>query len=68
MLTAMTVLVDLPDFISDHRPHGPLTGDASEPTEHGYMVVVSCSCGVVFMRWVTTGKAALELIARGASY
>jgi hypothetical protein len=53
---------DLDDFLQLHRPHGPLTGDATEPTPLGYMVEVSCSCGVVFMRWVTPQEAAVELL------
>ncbi len=27
----MTLLADLADFVHDHRPHGPLTADATEP-------------------------------------
>ena len=55
-----SLMADLDEFVRDHRPHGPLTGDASEPTPHGCMVEISCSCGVVLMRWVTPGEAALE--------
>ena len=49
---------DLPDFVTRHRPHGPLTADATEPAANGFMLTVACSCGVVFMRWVTPGEAA----------
>jgi hypothetical protein len=27
----MSLLADLEEFVTDHRPHGPLTGDATEP-------------------------------------
>jgi len=27
----MTLLADLEAFVHDHRPHGALTGDATEP-------------------------------------
>jgi hypothetical protein len=27
----MNLLADLTDFLHSHRPHGPLTADASEP-------------------------------------
>jgi hypothetical protein len=27
----MTLLADLEEFVADHRPHRPLTGDATEP-------------------------------------
>ena len=52
MLPAM-LLDDLTRFITRHRPCGQLTGDATEPAPNGYLVTVACSCGVVFLRWVT---------------
>ena len=53
----MTFFADLEDFVHDHRPHGALTGDATEPAWNGYRLTVSCPCGVVFERWVTPGMA-----------
>jgi hypothetical protein len=47
-----SVIDDLGDFIRDHRPHGPLQGDAGEPTANGYMVTVACPCRVTFYRWI----------------
>ena len=47
------LLADLHEFVSDHRPHGPLTADATEPAWNGYLLTVACPCGVVFGRWVT---------------
>jgi hypothetical protein len=46
----MSFDADLREFIERHRPHGPLTGDATEPTPNGYILSVgalsvSCSCG-----------------------
>ena len=61
---AMTLLADLPAFIVDHGQHGALTGEATEPTANGYMVSVRCSCGVVYVRWVTPSEAALELVCQ----
>ncbi len=55
-------LADLADFIADHRPHGPPTGDATEPAWNGYLLTVACSCGVVFERWVTPEDAELDLL------
>jgi len=49
-------------FIGDHRPHGPLVGDATEPVWNGYRLSVACPCGVVFERWVTSWDAALDLL------
>jgi sarcosine oxidase delta subunit len=45
------LLADLADFLHDHRPHGPLTADATEPAWNGYLLIVTCSCGVVFEQW-----------------
>src|SRR2546427_10640735 len=59
----MGLLTDLEDFVYDHRPHGPLTGDATEPAWNGYLLTVTCPCGVVFERWVTPIEAEGDLMA-----
>ncbi len=59
----MTLRVNLEKFIHDHRPHGSLTGDATEPVWNGYLLTVACPCGVVFERWVTLGDAMDALIS-----
>jgi hypothetical protein len=58
----MPVLTDLEDFLHDHRPHGPLTADATEPAWNGYLLTVACSCGVVFERRVTPEDADADFI------
>ena len=37
-----TLLVELEEFVRDHRPHGGMTGDATEPTANGYRLTVAC--------------------------
>ena len=32
----MTLLADLEEFVTEHQPHGTLTGDAGEVTPSGY--------------------------------
>ena len=59
----MPLLADLAEFVHDHRPHGTLTGDATEPTWNGYLLTVACPCGVVFERWVTLADAIEALIS-----
>ncbi len=61
MLAAM-LLDDLTQFVSCHRACGQLTGDATEPAANGYLVTVTCSCGVVFMRWVTPEMAQADIM------
>jgi hypothetical protein len=56
------MLADLTDFVEDHRPHGPLTANATEPAWNGYLLQVACPCGVVFGRWVTPQEAERDLI------
>jgi len=56
----VNLLADLEDFANDHRPHGPLCADATEPAWNGYLLQVACQCGVVFGRWVTPEDAALD--------
>ena len=41
----VNLLADLTDFLHDHRPHGPLTADATEPAWNGYRLTAACSCG-----------------------
>lgn len=36
---------DLKAFIAEHREHGQLTGDATEPGLAGYQVWIACPCG-----------------------
>jgi hypothetical protein len=56
------LLTDLAEFVHDHRPHGLLTADATEPAWNGYLLTVACSCGVVFERWVTPVAADADLV------
>jgi len=58
----MPVLTDLEDVLHDHRPHGSLTADATEPAWNGYLLSVVCACGVVFERWVTPEDADADLL------
>jgi len=58
-----SLLADLREFISDHRPHGSLTADATEPAWNGYLLTVACPCGVEFERWVTPEEADTDLIS-----
>ena len=62
----MTFLAHLEDFVHDHRPHGHLTADATEPAWNGYLLTVSCPCGVVFERWVTPEEADADLLRLAA--
>jgi hypothetical protein len=39
-------------FITEHEPHGELTGDDDEPTSSGYRLWIKCPCGVTFERSV----------------
>jgi hypothetical protein len=40
-----------------------LTADATAPAPNGYLVTLGCSCGVVFMRWVTPEETGRDLMA-----
>ena len=54
----MILLADLEEFVTNHRPHGPLTADATEPAWNGYLLTVAWPCGGVFGRWITANDAA----------
>jgi len=62
----VNLLADLQGFVSDHRPHGPLTADATEPAWNGYLLTVACVCGGVFERWVTPEDADVDLLGIAA--
>ena len=57
----MTLLADLEDFVTEHRPHGTLTTTTGELTPNGYRLEVACPCGVTFERWVTVVEPAEDL-------
>ena len=54
----MTLLTDLEDFVTEHRPHGTLKATTGELTANRYRLEVACSCGVTFERWISPGEAA----------
>jgi hypothetical protein len=58
----MTLLVELEEFVQDHRSHGGITRDATPPAWNGYLLTVTCFCGVVFERWVTPEEAQEDLL------
>ncbi len=38
----VTLLIDVEEFVAAHRPHGTLTGNATEPACNGYLLTVAC--------------------------
>jgi hypothetical protein len=52
----------LTDFVMRHLSCGQLTAETTAPEANGYMLSVTCPCGVTFMRWVTPPEAARELV------
>jgi hypothetical protein len=49
-------------FVTRHLSCGQLTAETTEPRANGYMLSVTCPCGVTLMRWVTPAEAARELV------
>ena len=58
-----TLLAPLTDFVHDHRHHGSLIADATEPAGNGYLLTVACPCGTVFQRWITPEEADADIIS-----
>jgi hypothetical protein len=52
-VNSVSLLADLEEFVTNHRPHGSMTGDAAEPAWNDYLLTVACPCGVVFEPSVT---------------
>ena len=62
----MNLLAEVEQFVRDHRSHGGMTGDATEPATNGYRLIVAWACGVVFERWVTPEeRRPIPLASRG---
>jgi hypothetical protein len=57
----MSLTEDVKAFITDHQPHGTLTGDAGDLTPNGYRLEIACPCGVTFDRWVFPDDATADL-------
>jgi hypothetical protein len=57
----VTIIDEIEAFIREHRQHGDLTGDATEPAANGYMITVACPCGVTFYRRVAPVDATVDL-------
>jgi hypothetical protein len=53
----VTLLAELEEFVREHRPHGGMTGDATEPTANGY------PAPAVFERWITPEDAQVDLVS-----
>jgi hypothetical protein len=53
---------ELEGFIQDHRPHGPLTADATTPTWNGYLLTGARPFGITFERWISPLEAELDLL------
>ena len=60
--SSRALFADLEEFVHDHRPHGSLAADATEPAWNGYVLTVACPCGVVFGRWMTPEDADRDLL------
>ena len=56
-----SLLSDVEEFVTLHRPHGELHAKAGELRANGYRLEVACPCGVVFERWVLPDDAAIDM-------
>ena len=54
-----SVLGDLGEFGALHRAHGVLIAEAGKRTANGSRLQVTCPCGAVFKRWVTSEEHAM---------
>jgi hypothetical protein len=59
----VTLLADVANFLHNHRTHGFMAADATDPAWNGYLLTVACSCGVVFQRWITPEEAAADIVS-----
>jgi hypothetical protein len=57
----VTVTEVVEAFIREHRDHGQLVGDASEPAVNGYMLTIACRCGVTSYRWIAPIDAVVDV-------
>jgi hypothetical protein len=57
----VTVIADLEELVTRHRPHGTLAANTGDLTTNGYRLEVACACGVTFERWITPREATEDL-------
>ena len=57
----MTLMAELEEFVTAHRPHGTWTADTGGLKPNGYRLEVACSCGVVVERCITPRDAGEDL-------
>ena len=63
----LTDLTDLAEFVQNHRPHGALTADATEPAWwNGYLLTFACLCDATLKRWGTLDEADRDLTSWSA--
>jgi len=55
-----TLVDELKDFVTCHRPHGELVAGEGGLTPNGYRLTVSCLCGVTFERWMARADQVIE--------
>src|SRR5688500_4895188 len=48
---------DVEQFVKDHRGCGSITPITSSPGRGGYLLIMACSCGQQFQRWVAAEEA-----------
>src|SRR5688500_12664050 len=53
----MSRFEDVEQFVKDHRSCGSITPITSSPGRGGYLLIMACSCGQQFQRWVTDVEA-----------
>jgi hypothetical protein len=58
----MPLLVDLEESVHEHRPHGPMTANATPPAWNDYLPTVACPLWVMLERWVTPEGADVDLL------
>jgi hypothetical protein len=52
----MSRFEDVEQFVKDHRGCGSITPITSSPGRGGYLLIMACSCGQQFQRWVTDAE------------
>jgi len=64
--SSRVLFADLEEYVHDHRPHGSLASDATEPVWNDDLLMLACSYGVEFERWVTPEEADADLLRLAA--
>jgi hypothetical protein len=64
--SSRALFADLEEYVHDHRPHGSLAVNATEPAWNDHLLMLACSYGVEFAPRVPPEETDADLLRLAA--